>query len=68
MVKSKQNYQDGLVQFPDSFSMRIEMNGLGFMDLIQNHPSVFEVTVPDEIEQPFESPIRQAPDAAQHLN
>jgi hypothetical protein len=59
----KANYQEGMVQFPDSFSMRIEMNGLGFTDLIKNHPSVFEVTVPDEIEQPFESPIRQAPDS-----
>ncbi|MEM9400477.1 MAG: S8 family peptidase [Verrucomicrobiota bacterium] len=60
----KTNYTDGLVQFPDSFSMRIEMNGIGFTDLIKNHPSVFEVTIPDEIEQPFESPIQQAPASA----
>jgi len=41
-----------VVEFPDSFSARIRMNGKGFKDLIQNYPNLFEVTVPDEIEQP----------------
>jgi len=41
-----------IVEFPDSFSARIRMNGKGFTDLIQNYPSLFEVTIPDNIECP----------------
>lgn len=40
-----------LVEFPDSFSMRIKMSGAGFKDLIKNYPSLFEVMLPDDIEQ-----------------
>ena len=38
-----------IVDFPDSFSVRIKMTGAGFKDLIANYPSLFEVAAPDEI-------------------
>ena len=41
---------DGIVEFPDSISFRIEMSGKGFRDLILNHPRVFEVLLPDQVE------------------
>lgn len=44
-----------LVEFPDSFSMRIRMSGRGFKDLISNYPNLFEVSVPDEIGKPIEA-------------
>lgn len=40
-----------IVEFPDSFSVRIKMSGQGFKDLIKNYPSLFEVTLPDHIQQ-----------------
>jgi len=57
------DFEEGKVDFPDSFSLRIQMSGRGFNDLIKNYPSVFEVTVPDDVEQPFESPINRDPDS-----
>lgn len=42
-----------LVEFPDSFSVRIKMSGKGFKDLIQNYTSIFEVTLPDDVQQPI---------------
>lgn len=41
-----------IVDFPDSFSVRIKMAGAGFKDLIKNYPNLFEVTLADEIQQP----------------
>lgn len=41
-----------VIDFPDSFSARIRMNGKGFKDLIQNYPNLFEASLPDEIESP----------------
>ena len=41
-----------LVDFPDSFSVRVRMSGKGFKDLIQNYPSLFEVSLPDNVQQP----------------
>lgn len=38
------------VLFPDSISFRIKMIGSGFTDLVLNHPRIFEVELPDEIE------------------
>jgi hypothetical protein len=49
-----------LVEFPDSFSMRIRMNGQGFTDVIKTYPNLFEVTVPDEIKQPVGAGIGSA--------
>lgn len=40
-----------VVEFPDSFSMRVRMSGEGFKDLIGNYPNIFEVLIPDNIEQ-----------------
>ena len=42
----------GIVEFPDSFSMRVTMNGQGFKDLIENYPNIFEVLIPEDIVQP----------------
>ncbi len=62
------SFQDsGLVKLPDSFSMRIEMDGRGFTDLITNFPSIFEVTIPDEVEQPFESPLARLSEAPEFV-
>ncbi len=44
--------QDGIVVLPDSISCRVRMIGLGFNDLIQNNPHIFEVSIPDDMEQP----------------
>jgi len=41
-----------VVDFPDSFSARIKMSGLGFKDLIINYPNIFEIVIPDEVEEP----------------
>jgi len=50
-----------IIEFPDSFSARIRMSGRGFKDLIANYPNLFEVTLPDEIQQPV-NPGAQAAD------
>ena len=42
-----------VVEFPDSFSVRLQMSGLGFRDFILNYPSLFEVVVPDDVELPL---------------
>ena len=36
-------------ELSDSFSVRIRMSGRGFKDLIQNHPHVFELSLPDDV-------------------
>jgi len=38
-----------LVEFPDSFSVRIKMSGRGFKDIILNYPNLFEITLPDDV-------------------
>lgn len=43
-----------IVEFPDSFSVRIKMSGKGFKDFIYNYPSLFEVSLPEDIQQPVE--------------
>jgi hypothetical protein len=43
---------DGIIELPDSIACRIRMSGLGFNDLILNNPHVFEVCIPEDIEQP----------------
>ncbi|MEI7936864.1 MAG: S8 family peptidase [Verrucomicrobiota bacterium] len=43
---------DGIVELPDSIACRVRMSGLGFNDLIQNNPHIFEVSIPEDIEQP----------------
>lgn len=44
--------ENTVVDFPDSFSARIQMSGRGFKDLIQNFPNLFEVTESDELRIP----------------
>ncbi len=36
-------------ELSDSFSVRIRLSGRGLKDLIQNHPHVFEVSLPDDV-------------------
>ena len=40
------------VQLPDSFTLRIKINGKGLRDFVLNYGYVWEVTEPDEIETP----------------
>ncbi len=44
---------DGAVEFCDSFSVRIRMSGRGFVDLVTNIPNLFEVSIPDHVENPL---------------
>jgi hypothetical protein len=44
---------NSVVEFCDSFSVRIKMSGKGFVDLVTNFPSLFEVTIPDDIVNPL---------------
>ena len=39
---------------PDYFELRIQISGRGLKDLILNHPFIFEVSEPDDIELPQE--------------
>jgi len=48
---------DSSVEFPDSFAMRIQMSGAGFVDLITIFPNLFEVCVPDEFSWPVAAEI-----------
>lgn len=41
------------IQFPDSIQIRARVNGRGWRDIIQNLPNLFEVSLPDDVEQPF---------------
>jgi len=38
---------------PDSFQVRVRMNGLGFKDLITNITHLFEIAIPQELEESF---------------
>lgn len=44
---------EGAVEFCDSFSVRIQMNGRGFVDLVTNIPNLFEVSIPDQVDNPL---------------
>lgn len=40
------------VALPDSFTVRVQLPGRGLRDLVLNHPYIFEVVEPDDIELP----------------
>jgi hypothetical protein len=42
-----------IIQFPDSFQVRAVVSGKGWKDIIWNLPNLFEVCLPDDIEQPL---------------
>ncbi len=42
-----------VIQFADSFQVRVRVNGKGWRDIISNLKNVFEVSLPDEVEQPL---------------
>lgn len=56
-----------IIRFPDSFQVRARVSGKGWKDII-NLPNVFEVCLPDDVEQPLPpsgvSEGREAPDVA----
>jgi hypothetical protein len=37
---------------PDSFTVRLQISGLGLKDLVLNYPYIFEVVEPDDVELP----------------
>ncbi len=49
------------VTFPDGFQCRVKMSGEGFRDVIFNFPHLFEVTIPEDIEQPWSIPTDEIP-------
>jgi Subtilase family len=40
------------VKLPDSFTVRVQLPGRGLRDLVLNHPYIFEVVEPDDIDLP----------------
>jgi len=47
------------VDFSDSFSVRVKMRGEGFVDLVTNFPSLFEVAIPDDVDNPLGEEITE---------
>jgi hypothetical protein len=41
----------GVFTLPDSAQVRVQVSGLGLRDIVQNFPYVFEVSLPEELEQ-----------------
>jgi hypothetical protein len=41
------------IRFPDSFQVRIRVSGRGWTDIIKNLPNIFEVCLPEHVEQPL---------------
>ncbi|MCA9140554.1 MAG: S8 family peptidase [Planctomycetales bacterium] len=52
ILKNWDNANVQAVELPDSFTLRIRIDGRGFRDFILNYPWVWEVTEPDDIETP----------------
>lgn len=46
------NQATDAVELPDSFTVRVQLPGKGLRDLVLNHPYIFEVVEPDDIELP----------------
>lgn len=56
-------HDEPAVSLPDSFSMRIQVEGKGLRDFVLNYPYVFEIVEPDEISNP-ESQSEPGPEEA----
>jgi Subtilase family len=41
------------IRFPDSFQVRARLSGRGWTDIIRNLQNIFEVCLPDNVEQPL---------------
>lgn len=41
----------GILALPDSAQVRVQVSGLGLRDIVQNFPYLFEVNLPEDIEQ-----------------
>jgi hypothetical protein len=48
----KQCYDSGEVAFPDSFTVRVEINGKGFKDIVCNFPYLFQIENVEEVDVP----------------
>lgn len=48
----KQCYDSGEVAFPDSFTVRVEINGKGFKDIVYNFPYLFQIENLEEVDVP----------------
>jgi hypothetical protein len=44
---------ESVIRFPDSFQIRARVPGRGWRDIFYNSPHLFEVALPDEIQQPL---------------
>ncbi|MBL9187674.1 MAG: S8 family peptidase [Opitutaceae bacterium] len=51
MNEPERELKDGLV-FADCFQVRLRMTGAGFKDVLRNFPHLFEIALPDVVEQP----------------
>ena len=49
-------HDEPAVSLPDSFSMRIHVNGKGLKDFVLNYPYLFEVVEPDDVSIPESRP------------
>jgi len=53
VVGITQDGPTGAFELPDSFTVRARVTGLYLKDLAQNHPHLFKLDLPDDVEQPF---------------
>lgn len=53
-------HSDPATRFPDHFTVRIEVKGIGLRDLVLNYPYIFEVAEPDEVENPTQPEVAGA--------
>ncbi|MFO0804418.1 MAG: S8 family peptidase [Gemmataceae bacterium] len=47
-------------RFPDHFTVRLELKGVGLRDLVLNYSYIFEVAEPDEVENPTQPAVADA--------
>ncbi len=47
-------------RFPDHFTVRIEIKGIGLRDLVLNYSYIFEVTEPDRVDTPAQPEVADA--------
>jgi hypothetical protein len=52
ILDNRDNSPAHAVDLPDSFTVRIQVNGKGLRDFILNYPYIFEVVEPEDIELP----------------
>ena len=53
-------HTDPAIRFPDHFTVRIEITGIGLRDLVLNYPYIFEVAEPDRVDTPAQPEVADA--------